>query len=282
MMPPEMFPPDLQPIIYFTLMPSIILFGALFLVVFWFLVIPPEAKTYIKNKLSKKDMFDVETESGVRILDTGKIYPEGIAILDKTKLIVPVPRPVPNQQLQLNLAASGELTEDKLAEVKSAVQDAERLTLKPSVVKGLGCRIYRVFQSTALATTLATLVGLEYDGNSKHSFMAIPVLTKNGKRVEPATLLIKKGKKSVGELNDWVTKVFLPVDPNVIRKYFNPQFSPSQADAMQKLGEALERERSGSMLKKWMFPLIIIAMVVVVAIILVVMLGGGGVAQPVQ
>lgn len=273
LLPPDMFPPDLQPLIYFTLMPAIIICGFIGLIMFYILVVPPEAKTYIWNKISKKDMFDVETESGVRILDTGKIYPEGIAKLDKTKLTVPIPRPIPNQQIKLNMASQG-MTQDKMDEVIKQVREAERSTLKPSIVKGLGCRIYRVFQSTALATSMKALVGLEYDGNSKTSVMVIPV--RNNKQKINLTSLLKKGRKA----DEVIMDVALPVDPNVIRKWFDPQFSPSQADAIQHLGEQLERERTGSMLRKWMFPIIIIIVIVVIALAAVMLLGGGGGGGP--
>jgi len=274
LLPPDLFPPDIQPLIYFTIMPAIIIFGIVFLIFFWILIIPPEAKTYIKNRIWKKDMFDVETESGVRILDTGKIHPEGIAVLDKTKLILPIPRPIPNQQIQMAMTSMG-IEQNEINTIIKQVQEAERITLKPSIVKGLGCRMYRVFQSTALATTLATLVGLTHDGNSKSALMAIPVLAKNGKRIEPAKLLIKQGEK-LTELTQWIVKVALLVDPNIIRTFFNPQFSPSQADAIEHLGELKERARSGSILKKWMLPIILIVIIVIIAISAVVLLGGGG------
>lgn len=281
LLPPNLFPPDMQPLIYFTLMPAAIIFGAVFLLVFYLLIVPEEAKTVIWNRIKRKDMFDVESESGVRLLDTGKLHPEGIAELDKTKLILPIPRPIPNQQIKLNMATK-DIDPSKIDEIVKAVQQAEKVTLKPSIVKGLGSRIYRVYQSTALATTLATLVGLEYDGNSKTALMAVPILAKDGKRVEPAKLLLKKGKKKIGELSEWIMPVALPVDPNVIRKWFDPQFSPSQADAIEHLGEAKERERSGSMLKKWLLPLGIIMAIIIVAIIAVMLLSGGGAAPPPQ
>lgn len=274
-MPPDLFPPSLQPLIYFTLMPLALILGVVFIIVFWVLIIPEEAKMYIKNKIRKKDMFDVETESGVRFLDTGKIYPEGIAKLDKSKLVLPIPRPIPAQQIKMNMATKGMKPKD-IDKIMKAVQEAEKTTLKPSIVKGLGCRIYRVFQSTALATTLATLVGLEYDGNSKTSTMAIPMATKNGKRIEPAKLFIRKGQ----ELKSWVMPVGLPVDPNVIRKWFDPQFSPSQAKAIEYIGMMKERTRTGSALKSMLPYIAIIFIIIVVAIVAVMFLGGGGGQQP--
>lgn len=296
-LPPDLFPPSIQPLVYFTLLPlALILCGVGFLV-FYLLVLPPEAKTYLWNRFKKKDMFDVETESGVRILDTGTIYAGGIVKLDKTKLVFPIPRPIPNQQIRMNMASNG-MDMKNVDKVMKKVQEAEKATLKPSIVKGLGCRIYRMFQSTALATTLATLVGLEYNGNSKTSVMAVPLLAETGekaklhlknskptksginvagKRVEPAKLFIKKGT----EVKEWLVDVLLPVDPNVIRKWFDPQFSPTQADDIQHLGERLERERAGSALKKWLAPIFIIMMIVIVAIIAVVLLSsGGGAPQP--
>lgn len=274
LLPPSVFPTELQPLIYFTLMPVALIFGAVFLLLFWFLFMPPEAKLYIKNKFSKKDMFDVETESGVRILDTGTIYPGGLAILDKTKLKLLIGRPIPTDQIKMSLPDN--VSNKGLKKIIKAIRNTEKTTLKGSIVKGLGCKIHRVYQSSAIVTSLATLVGLEYDGNGKSTQMAIPVLAKTKKQIEPTNLFIKKGM----ELKEWIVDVALPVEPSVIRAWSHLQVSPQQTDKLYYLGERLADLKQGSVLKKWLVPIILIVVVIAIVLIAVVLLSSGG--APIQ
>jgi len=148
--------------------------------------------------------------------------------------------------------------------------------LKGSIVKGLGCKIHRVYQSSAIVTSLATLIGLEYDGNSKSTQMAIPILAKTKKRIEPANLFIKKGM----ELKEWLVDVALPVEPSVIRAWSHLQVSPQQSDKLYYLGERLHDLKQGSALKRWLVPIILIIVVITIALIAVVLMSSGG--APIQ
>jgi hypothetical protein len=276
LLPPEMFPPEIQPLIYFTLMPLAIGFLLLFMLGAWFIWFPPEARLYIMNKLHKKTMFDVENEAGVRFLDTGTILPEGIAVLDKSKLTLLIGRPVSNDRVAMELAKmKPNVTLSELESVIKKIRDVEKVTLKPSIVKGLGCRIFRVYQSFGVATSLANLVGLEYSGQSKTTPLAIPILAKTGKRLSPAKLFIKKGI----ELAEWIVPVALPVDATVSKLWSHLDVSPLQADKLVYLGERRRELQQGSSLRKWLPYILLIIIIIVIALGAILLLGGGGVQQ---
>jgi len=268
MLPPDLFPPSMQPLIYFVILPLIVYFGIAFVAICWFIVFPPEAKLYILNRLRKKPMVDYDDESGTRHLETAKIYPEGILKCDKSKNIFFLPRPISNKYItQLLQAEKPNMTKDQIEKMLKTIRESEKTTLKPSIVKGTGTPIFRGWQSKAIVTNMATLVGLENNSNSKNMLVAIPIATKDNIRLNPAQLLIKKGKETIGVAKEWVANVLLPVDCSVIQKWFDPQYTQSQVTGLQELSERIGAAKNKNVLMKWM-PLIII-FIIVMAVIMI-------------
>lgn len=286
-LPPELFPPEWQPVIYFILLPLTIL-GLLFKdLIVWFLLYPPEARLYIMDKLfHKKSLLDYEDETGTRYLTMVDVYPEGLLFDVKKKLVFLLPTPINRNQIKAILEATKDMSKDKINEVFKALDEMEKKTLRAGIVKGLGVRIYRGYQTIGVATSLASLVGLEFDENAleiaeadqkkedlESRFMAIPIFAKLKGRLEPTKLFIEQGKIA----KEWTVNVLLPVRPSVVKKYINGVYDQGQLIALYRKGVEEGMARAKSPLGKWLLPIFIIAMLVLgVLIVAGIFLGGGG------
>jgi hypothetical protein len=95
-LPPEIFPSDMQPLIYFTILPLIVIFAfiGLVLLIIVYVMMPIEAKTHLWNKLKKKPLMDHTTNTGQSILETITTYGEGITIGDRTGNVYILPQPI--------------------------------------------------------------------------------------------------------------------------------------------------------------------------------------------
>jgi len=289
-LPPDIFPVELQPIIYFTVLPTIILLQLVGVAIIYFIVMPPEARLYLWNKVKKYPMIDYETDSGVRKIECMKPHSEGVNYGLTTGNTYLTPRPISNELILkvitpeleervMELRSEGKSKEEidkdidkKVYAAIKDVRDMERVVLRPSIVQGLGVPIFRCYLSKAIATTLAHLTGLEYSGKSKSTQIAIPLIKKTGKRIEAVELNLGKDKKT----DKWVVDVVLPVDPNVVKKWFPYMWTQSQLKASNRISEELGRSKEAGMWKKYI--MIIGAMVVIMAIFFVaVIVGTGGI-----
>lgn len=288
LLPPDLFPAEMQPLIYFTILPTIIGLLLFVMIIFWVFILPPEGKLYVKNKFKKYPMIDYETDDGVRMIETMKPYTEGVNYGRLTGNTYLTPRPISNElilkvltpeltDLEQELFDKGK-TKDEVAqalnekldkEIKK-VRDMERVVLRPSIVKGLGVPIYRSYQSKAIATTLAHLVGLEYSGDSKSAMIAIPLIKKTGKRIEAVELNLGKDSKT----DEWIVPVSLPVDPNVVKKWFPYMWTQSQIKASNRLSEEIGQDKVAGMWKKYI--IIIGVMVIIMSIFFVAVIVGTG------
>lgn len=310
-LPPEIFPVDMQPLIYFTLLPLIAIFafiGVVLLVVVYFML-PAEAKTHAWNKLKKKPLMDHTTNTGQRILETLTTYGEGITIGDKTGNVYILPQPIgmdmivqqltpeleaiKNYVLYNMLKANKKVTKQKLDEalespeklrtlldqpyvdeekIIQSIQQAqnERITqeaksvksmedevLHPSFCKGSGVPIFRSYGSKALGVKLTHLLGLEYDGEeNRTTHLAIPLIKKNGKRVDPVELFFENGKPRVDKA---IMSVSLPVDPAMIKKYFPKMWNPGQITALKRVSEEIGAKRGAKKDKMMIYIMIAFA-----------------------
>ena len=271
LLPPDLFPPDVQPLIYFTILPTIIGLLLAFDFIFYFFVMPSEAKFHTWNKRKKKPIFDIHTEDGRRVLETGRVHSSGAVELHGSKENISLGLPLTRSQIKEKLPKDA--TPQQIAKKVKEIRENEKVIFKPSTTS-YGARIFHVFRTTAIATSLAALVGLEYDGQSKTAPMNVRILAKVGKRVVPAKVFLKDGK----ELKHWIVDVLLPVDPTIVRKYFDPDFNPTTAKRFYWLGYERGAGKGESFLKKYL-PYIILAIIIVVgALIALMFLGGGGVA----
>lgn len=291
--PPDLIPVDLQPLFYFTLLPLALILGIIVVVVGYLLILPPEGRLYMANKLKKLPMVDYETDEGVRCIEMIKPYTEGVNYGVSTGNTYLTPRPIANEtilevitpdliKLENKLKTEGEkdaniakILESVFREEINKVREMERIILKPSTVRGLGVPIYRAYQSKALATTLAHLVGLEYtsDDNQQTQF-AVPVVAKTGKAIQPVNLLIEKGKtKKV--LDEWVVNVLLPVDPNVVKKWFPYMWTQSQIKASNKISEEVGRNREHGIWKRYIMIMAIMVIMMCIFFVAVIVSTGG-------
>ncbi len=233
---------------YFTVFPLMVILGIfllVFLAIMWFLWVPPEAKVYTINKLNKQIMLDYETEDGIRHLETAKAYTEGILVGNKTKNVYFLPRPISNEAVK-KLLQQENITEDEIQKVVDNIRDMETKTLRAGIVSSLGCRIYRAYQSKAVATTLNTLVGLEHSGEDKTIPMVLPAITTTDKILKKVKLkstskkdeLIQKINEKL-ETGQNIIRVLLPVDPALVQKFFNAQYTQSQQRARDRISEAI-------------------------------------------
>jgi len=288
LLPPDIFPPDLQPIIYFTLLPLALILGLIIVGFVYFVWLPPTAKMYMWNKLKKRPIMDYETEDGVRGQEMVKPYSEGINYGMKTGNTYLTPRPISNELVYKVLTPELEELEAQLkakkmsdAEIKEAIEkrlikeirdirDMERVVLRPSVDKDLGVPVYRTYQSKAIATTLAHIIGLEYDGESKTTSIAVPLIKKTGQRIEPIELNLGKDSKT----GEWIMKTSLPVDPNVVKKWFKYMWTQSQIKASNRISEEIGRDKEAGMWKKYIY--IIAGMIIIMAIFFIAVIIGTG------
>jgi len=218
-------------LMYFTVFPLMVILGIfllVFIAIMYVLWVPPEAKTYIKNKLKKKLMMDYESEAGVRKIETCTSYPEGIVVGDNSKNVYFLPRPISNAAVK-KLLQQKDMTEDEIQKVVDNIRNMENRSLRPSIVSGIGCRIYRAFTSKAISTTLSALTGLEYSGEGK----TVPVVISTPKSAELLKTINEKLKISN------IIRVLLPVDPSVIQKWFPSQFTESQIRSRDRLSELI-------------------------------------------
>lgn len=287
LLPPDIFPPEMQPIIYFTLLPTIIIIMAIIFVVIY-LYAPKVSKMYFFNKLKKLPIVDYETDDGRRGQETVTPYTEGVAFGNTTKTPYLFPRPLSNKLILYKLTPELEETKQKMLkegkteeqitkkleeiiteEIKDA-REMERVVLRPSIDKDIGVPIYRAYLSRVNATTLAHIVGLENTGKSKSSIIAVPIVKKTGKRLEPVELNIGKDKKT----DSWAMPVALPVDPKVIKKWFSLMWNPSQLTASNLVSEQIGLKNAEGFWKKFM--IIICVMVGILLIGIVAMMMGQG------
>lgn len=288
LLPPELFPPEMQPIIYFTLLPTIIGLQSAIMFIIYFFVMPPEAKLYLWNKLKKYPMIDYETDDGVRAIEMIKPYTEGVNYGMKTGNTYLTPRPISNElilkvitpdleEMAQKMKSQGktdaeieEAANKKVDEEIKKVREMERVILRPSIVKGLGVPIYRAYQSKAIATTLAHLVGLEYSGNSKSTNIAVPIVKKTGKRIDPVELNLGKDKRT----DEWIMNTSLPVDPNVVKKWFRYMWTQSQIKASNRISEEIGREKEEGYWKKMIMVVVVIGALLAIGIV-AMMIGQG-------
>ena len=298
LLPPELFPTDMQPLVYFTILPTIIGLLIFLIVLTYVFILPPEAKLYLWNRFKKDPMIDYETDEGVRKLETMKSKSEGVNYGMKTGNTYLTPRPISNElllsvitpdleALERELKKTGKkdekgkkidytddeikmLIDQKAYEEIRKVREMERAVLRPSIVAGLGVPIYRCYQSKAIATTLAHLIGLEYSGDSKSTQIAIPLVAKTGKRLEAVELNLGKDKKT----GEWIVNAMLPVDPNVIKKWFKYMWTQSQIKASNRISEEIGRDKEQGFWKRAI--LIVAAIAIIMAIFFVAVIVGTG------
>lgn len=281
LLPPDLFPLEMQPLIYFVLLPLACLVMFIVPLVLFFFVFPPEARLYVFNKFQKKPMIDYETEDGTRHLETAKIYPEGFLIGDKSKNIYLLPRPTQRNviaaELQELLKGDGtKYTEDDIEEIYDTLNKLEKRTLSAGIVKGLGVRIFRAYQSLGLATTLAQLVGLSYVGEDSTAYMAVPIVAKSSKKMgqvlKPSELVLHENKK----LKEWYVNVLLPVIPSIAQKFFNKNYTQNQLIALKNWAIEYGKAQASNPLGKW-FIYILIAVIIIggIALLALLVFGGG-------
>lgn len=269
LLPPELFPIELQPIIYFILLPLALIVSLVIPWILYFFVFPPEARLYIMDKIHKKPLIDYETEDGTRHLETAKIYPEGFLIGDKSKNIYLLPRPTQRRIIERELEGQN-YTKKQIDQTYRILNELENRVLKAGVVKGLGVRIFRAYQSVGIASSLAQLVGLTYTGNKEQVYMAVPVVAKTKNVIKPTELYLEHDKK----LKEWFVKIQLPVIPSVLQKFFNHNYTQNQLIAVFRKGIQIGEARARNPMGKWLIPIIVICLIVgIVVIVAAVALG---------
>lgn len=269
LLPPDLFPLELQPIIYFVLLPLAILVLMGLGLIIWFVVMPSEARTLSLNRLKKKPLVLYETEDGTAHLETATIYPEGFLIGNQSKNMYLIPRPTQKKVVERELKAKG-YSKAKIEKLYNVLQEMEEKALSAGILKGLGVRIFFAYQSVGIATSLASLVGLTYTGD-KNQYMAIPVIAKTKKVIKPSELALHENKKT----KEWFVNVALPVNPNIVQKYFVKNYTQNQLIALFRKGVEVGLAKASNPLGKWLVPLLIILAVVVVIVIgIAVVLGG--------
>lgn len=277
LLPPELFPLELQPIIYFILLPlAVVVFAFILPSIFWFIFMTPNARTETLDRLKKRDLIEVQVETGVSFIETVKVRPEGFMVGDKTKNIYVIPRPTQKEVILDEMQTKGATDED-IKKVQDQLKNLEKQTLNASIVKGLGVRKFYAYQSFGIATTLAQLVGLDLEGiENKEVYMAVPVVAKTNKRsgpIKPVDLVLNKNER----LKEWLVKVVLPVTPSLVQKHFNKNYTQNQLIAIYKAGIEEGKESVSNPLGKWLMPILII--VIIGAVILLgatFLLSGGG------
>jgi len=260
-LPPNIFPPEWQPLVYFTILPLTIIAGIILIVIFWLWFVPPEAKVYIKNKLSRKLMIDYESESGIRKIETCKAYPEGIVVGDTTKNVYFLPRPISNAAIK-KLLQKDKLNETQMQQVIEDIRDMENRSVRPGIVGGIGCKIYRAYTSKAIGTSISTLAGLEYSGDSKKVTVVI--------QTPESPKLLKKINEQLKTSN--VVRVLLPVDPSIIQKFFNAQYTESAIRARDRISEEIGRKDEKGYWKKILAFCGVLVGILVVAMVIVMVI----------
>jgi hypothetical protein len=277
LLPPELFPESLVPIVYTVLLPlAVIIFAVVLPLAFWFILMTPNARTETLDKLGKKDIVELQTETGTTFEETVTVYPEGFMIGSKTKNIYLVPRPIPKDIIMSELEAQG-LTQAKIKKTYKEIKELEKITLNAGVIKGLGVRKYYAYQSVGVATTLAQLTGLDLEGiKDKEVYMAVPVVAKTNKKVgqvvKPTELVLDKNEKT----KNWLVKVIWPVLPSLVQRHFNTSYLQTQMKALYEHGIAVGMARAHNPMGKWLIPILVIVVVVGVVILGATLFLGGG------
>jgi hypothetical protein len=282
-LPPELFPPELAPLIYFTILPLIILVGGMVLVIILVLYItsPHEAKIHFWNRFKKKLILDTEMHGRAK-LETATTYPDGINIGDKTNNVIAAPQPTSMQEIaeglhdqfeaiekdltEKNTQAKEKLTNEQLVELIQNTQaslfnqevkrinEYEREAIHASTTS-YGAPILRVYGARAVATTLAQLAGLSYKGENKTTRLAIPILAKNKQRIEPAQLFLEKDK----ELKNYYMNIGLPVDPSVAKKWFPKSYNPSIINSIEENAELVGQNKQKKKDRMLLYMMIVLA-----------------------
>jgi len=229
---------------YFTLFPLMVILGIcflVFLVIMYVLWVPPEAKVCIKNKMKKCVMVFCQNEDGTARLGVNDSYAEAILVDKKTKDVNFIGRPILNQSIRKRLERD-DLTKNEINDLIKDIRNMENTTLKPSIVKGIGCPLYFTYRSKAIAATLSTLVGLEYSGENKTVPVIIPI-PKSQKLLKTINAQLKKTGKNV-------VNVALPVNPSLTQKWFPASYTQSQIRARDRMSEAIGRSDEKGYWKK--------------------------------
>ena len=291
MLPPELFPTDLQPLIYFTLLPMAILFGIAVVIIFYIFFIPSEAKTHIWYRFKKLPLMDYETNEGLRILEPMKSYGNGINVGTKTGNSYIIPQPISMNTILMELqpqleqiekdmktknpkvnpeaikAKQAELVEEEIKEIRKM----ERVTLSTSSCKGSGAPIWRSYGSKAIGVKLAHLVGLSYEADNTETRLAIPLSVKTGKRLEPAKLFFENGKPTTDQ---WTMPVSLPVNPSIVKKWFPKMWNPAQIAALKQIHEEIGRKGAEKNQKQLIMIMAFMAGMVILAVVVGLIMSG--------
>jgi len=291
MLPPELFPTELQPLIYFTLLPLAILFGLVMVIVIYLFFIPSEGKTHMWYRIKKLPLMDHETNEGIRILEPMKSYGSGINVGTKTGNNYLIPQPIsmntilmelqpqlqqiekemkekhPNVNPELIRKKQAEIVDEEIKEIRKM----ERVLLSPSICKGSGAPIWRSYGSKAIGVKLAHLVGLSYEADNTETRLAIPLSVKTGKRLEPAKLFFENGKPTVDQ---WTMPVSLPVNPSIVKKWFPKMWNPAQIAALKQIHEEIGRKGAEKNQKQLIMIMAFMAGMVILAVVVGLIMSG--------
>lgn len=232
MIPPEIFPPQWQVILYIYMFPTIVILGGIAFIIFWKLIMPKESKTLFWNRFFKRSIFAIATDDGFIKFERGKVFPEGIVKTESGQVYM-LPRPISHTKAQ------------RLGNPKP--NQVEPIALKRFILKNLSCPLWLTYEGKAIATNIPTLLGVQQEKASINLETPPELFMFGGPKIKE-----KPTKESK------LIKVLLPVDPRIIKKWFTSMWNQSQVNAWARKSEEIGFKKAKKQMKEIMIPLVLI------------------------
>ena len=239
---------DILFLLWFFILPPLAIILLLVGVIGWFFLMPGASKLLFWARFQNVILHFIADASGLlEIVKTKEKVPEGVELTSRGWRFLPQPL--------ISQENPGTLTKKQM--------DAQRITLKPHILKTVGKPVFLDFAGKVTSTTFTALAALQQKNNQIDLEWRIEELQKFGDKLPKDEA--KDFKKKIQELHSRVNaKSITPVDPTAIREIIPGLYSPTQMEAL-----ATNREEKGMKKgKRDLWPLIIFGVIIVSIVVL--------------
>ena len=207
---------DLLFLLWFYILPPLAMILLIVGVIGWFFLMPGASKLLFWARFQNVILHFIADASGLlEIVKTKERVPEGVELTNRGWRFLPQPL--------ISRENPGELTDDE--------KDAERITLKPHILKTVGKPVFLDYAGKVTSMSFTTLAALQQRKNTIDLNWRVEELEDFGNMLPKG---VKKDfTKKVKELQRRVNaKPLTPVNPEAIREIIPDQYSPTQIEAL--------------------------------------------------
>jgi len=248
---------DLLFLLWFYILPPLAMILLIVGVIGWFFLMPGASKLLFWARFQNVILHFIADASGLlEIVKTKEKVPEGVELTSRGWRFLPQPL--------ISKENPGELTDDE--------KDAERITLKPHILKTVGKPVFLDYAGKVTSMSFTTLAALQQQNNKINLQWHFDELKQYGGML-PKTVK-KDFEKKIQDLQKRVNaQPLTPINPEAIRAIIPDQYSPTQIEALA--ANRLEKGRRKA--RKDLWPLIlggaIIIGIVAIAIVAIMSMG---------